>query len=151
MLPALPTWVGSGIAERLADCGNRVIMPDTRGHGDSVPADETAYPPDALTSDALALIAHLGLTDYDLGGYSRVTVPALVIAGDQDGDRGSVEDLAATLARSTLRRVPGNHFTALYSPELPDHLVQFLGNASGTPGSGADCDTPGATSSAPPR
>ncbi|MGE9115785.1 hypothetical protein, partial [Escherichia coli] len=29
-----------------------------------------AYPPDALTKDGHALIAHLGLTDYDLGGYS---------------------------------------------------------------------------------
>ena len=51
------------LAERLAAGGNRVIMPDTRGHGASVPPDRRAYPPDALTSDALALIAHLRLTD----------------------------------------------------------------------------------------
>ena len=39
-----------------------------------------AYPPDALMRDGLALIAHLGLTDYDLGGYSlgaRTTVRML--------------------------------------------------------------------------
>jgi pimeloyl-ACP methyl ester carboxylesterase len=60
MTPALPTWVDTGIAERLAGCRHRVIMPDMRGHGDSVPADPTAYPPDALTLDALALLTHLG-------------------------------------------------------------------------------------------
>jgi pimeloyl-ACP methyl ester carboxylesterase len=61
---------------------------------------------------------------------ARVTVPTLVIAGEQDNDRGSVEDLAATLADSTLHRVPGNHFTALFSPELKDHLVRFLADGS---------------------
>jgi pimeloyl-ACP methyl ester carboxylesterase len=29
-----------------------------------------AYPPDVLARDGLELIAHLGLRDYDLGGYS---------------------------------------------------------------------------------
>jgi pimeloyl-ACP methyl ester carboxylesterase len=28
------------------------------------------YPPDVLTDDGLALIDHLGLTDYDLAGHS---------------------------------------------------------------------------------
>jgi pimeloyl-ACP methyl ester carboxylesterase len=57
-----------------------------------------------------------------------VAVPTLVIAGDQDNDRGSVEDLAATLSRSWLRKVPGNHFTALASTELKDQLAGFLGD-----------------------
>lgn len=46
-------------------------MPDLRAHGQSAkPHDPAAYPPDALTKDGHALIAHLGLSDYDLGGYS---------------------------------------------------------------------------------
>ena len=46
-------------------------MPDLRGHGDSAkPHDAGSYPRDALTRDGHALVAHLGLTDYDLGGYS---------------------------------------------------------------------------------
>ncbi len=56
-------------------------MPDLRAHGDSAkPHDPAAYPPDALARDAETLIAHLGLTDYDLGGYSlgaRTTVRVL--------------------------------------------------------------------------
>jgi pimeloyl-ACP methyl ester carboxylesterase len=57
-------------------------MPDLRSHGDSArPHDASAYPPDVLTDDGFALIEHLGLTDYDLGGYSlggRTTIRMLV-------------------------------------------------------------------------
>jgi pimeloyl-ACP methyl ester carboxylesterase len=57
-------------------------MPDLRAHGSSAkPHDAASYPPDVLPRDGLALIAHLGLTDYDLGGYSlgaRTTVRMLV-------------------------------------------------------------------------
>lgn len=64
-------WIRSGHAERLAIRGHRVIMPDLRAHGASArPHDPSAYPPDVLTDDAFALIDHLGLTEYDLGGYS---------------------------------------------------------------------------------
>lgn len=64
-------WIRYGHADAIAAKGFRVIMPDLRAHGDSDrPHDPAAYPLDALTSDGHALIAHLGLTDYDLGGYS---------------------------------------------------------------------------------
>ena len=64
-------WIRYGHAAALAAAGRRVIMPDLRGHGDSDrPHDPAAYPPDALAKDGHALVAHLGLTDYDLGGYS---------------------------------------------------------------------------------
>jgi pimeloyl-ACP methyl ester carboxylesterase len=62
--------------------GFRVILPDFRGHGRSAkPHDAAAYPPDVLADDGLALIEHLGLDDYDLGGYSlgaRIVVRMLV-------------------------------------------------------------------------
>ena len=75
-------WLKFGHAAKLAARGFRVIMPDLRGHGSSDrPHDPGAYPPDALMRDGMALIAHLGLTDYDLGGYSlggRTTMRMLV-------------------------------------------------------------------------
>ncbi|PCG15935.1 MAG: alpha/beta hydrolase [Sphingomonas sp.] len=68
---AQTNWIRYGHAAAIAAEGFRVIMPDLRAHGDSArPHDRSAYPPDALARDNLALIAHLGLTDYDLGGYS---------------------------------------------------------------------------------
>jgi pimeloyl-ACP methyl ester carboxylesterase len=79
---AMVNWVRYGHAARIAARGYRVIMPDLRGHGDSAkPHDAAAYPPDVLADDGLALIERLGLTDFDLGGYSlgaRTTIRMLV-------------------------------------------------------------------------
>ena len=68
---AATNWIKYGHAATLADAGFRVIMPDLRAHGQSgKPHDAAFYPPDVLADDGLALVAHLGLADYDLGGYS---------------------------------------------------------------------------------
>lgn len=68
---ATTNWIKYGHAALLAAAGYRVIMLDFRAHGASgKPHDPKLYPKDVLADDALALIAHLGLTDYDLGGYS---------------------------------------------------------------------------------
>jgi pimeloyl-ACP methyl ester carboxylesterase len=68
---AFENWIHFGHAAAIAARGFRVIMPDLRGHGASAsPHDVDAYPPDVLTGDGLALIEHLALDDYDLGGYS---------------------------------------------------------------------------------
>lgn len=79
---ALVNWVRYGHAAKIAARGYRVIMPDLRGHGDSgKPHDPAAYPPDVMADDGFALIEHLGLSDYDLGGYSlgaRTTLRMLV-------------------------------------------------------------------------
>lgn len=77
-------WIRFGHAAEIAGRGFRVIMPDLRAHGHSAkPHDASAYPPDILAKDQLALIAHLGLEDYDLGGYSlgARTAARMVILG----------------------------------------------------------------------
>ncbi|PWG04003.1 alpha/beta hydrolase [Sphingosinicella humi] len=68
---AFVNWIRYGHARHIADAGFRVIMPDLRGHGDSdKPHDPACYKPDVLADDAFDLVRHLGLTDYDLAGYS---------------------------------------------------------------------------------
>ena len=210
-------WIKYGTAAKLVNAGFRVIMPDLRAHGDSAkPHDAAAYPRDALAQDAEALIAHLGLTDYDLGGYSlgartvvrvlargiapaprrlivsgmgleglldtgkraahfrhvltnlgkhergsgawmaeaflkttggdpaallrvldtfvdtsraevaAITQPTLVLAGIDDDDNGSHEELAALLPAATLREIPGNHMSAVTRAELGEAIVSFL-------------------------
>ena len=64
-------WIKFGHAENLAAAGHRVIMPDFRAHGQSdAPHDPACYPTDVLTSDIFALLDHLALEDFDLGGFS---------------------------------------------------------------------------------
>lgn len=68
---ARTNWIRYGHAAHLAAAGFRVIMPDLRAHGMSgKPHDAAHYPPDILADDALFLVRRLGLTGYDLGGYS---------------------------------------------------------------------------------
>ncbi|MDF7776530.1 alpha/beta hydrolase [Sphingomonas sp. AOB5] len=137
---AFVNWIRYGHAEKIAAEGFRVIMPDLRGHGESAkPHDAASYPPDVLMRDGLALIERLGLTDYDLGGYSlggRTTARMLangatpgkvVIAGM--GLRG----LTDTQGRGTyFRRVLGN--LGSFERGTPEWLTEaFLKTTGGDP------------------
>ena len=85
---ARTNWIRYGHAAAIAARGRRVILPDLRGHGESdKPHDASFYPPDVLADDARALIAQLGLVQYDLGGYSlgARTVSRLLATGARPG------------------------------------------------------------------
>ena len=74
-------WIKFGHAERIAAQGVRVIMPDLRAHGSSGrPHGAEHYPRGVLARDLRELVAHLGLENFDLGGFSlgaRTTVEAV--------------------------------------------------------------------------
>ena len=209
------TMVQAGLPATLAARGYRVIMPDLRGHGESArPHDPAAYPPDVLADDGLALIEQLGLTDYDLAGYSlggrtvirmlargatpgraivggqgleaiihtvgrggrfrhilthfgtfepgsqeqamedwikdgggdpvalvhvidtfadtppealaRITVPTLVLTGAGDGHNDTAEALARALGNGRYVMLPGNHGTAIATPQFEAAVTSFL-------------------------
>ncbi|MCZ8283371.1 MAG: alpha/beta fold hydrolase [Aquidulcibacter sp.] len=64
-------WIDPGLASAMASTGRRIILPDLRGHGQSdAPTSPAAYPKDALPQDQEVLLAQLGITDFDLVGYS---------------------------------------------------------------------------------
>ena len=64
-------WINFGHAEHIAAAGRRVIMADLRAHGQSAkPHGAEHYPPGILARDLRELIAHLELTEFDLGGFS---------------------------------------------------------------------------------
>jgi len=71
-------WIKFGHADRIADQGFRVIMPDLRAHGASArPHGVEFYPKGVLARDLRELIAQLRLDEFDLGGFSlgaRTTV-----------------------------------------------------------------------------
>lgn len=71
-------WIKFGHAARIAADGFRIIMPDLRAHGASArPHGIEYYPKGILARDLRELVSHLGLVDFDLGGFSlgsRTTV-----------------------------------------------------------------------------
>lgn len=210
-------WIKFGTAARLAEAGFEAIMPDLRAHGESdAPHDPAAYPPDVLVKDVLAVVAALGLTEFDLGGFSlgartavravlaslaprrlvlggmgieglgqwarrsaffigaidrfdeirrgdpeyvaqqfmksqkvdrvaarlvlgsvddtdaealrRITMPTLVVCGDQDEDNGSAPALARALPDGTYVEVPGTHMSSVTKREFGEAIVRFLSN-----------------------
>jgi pimeloyl-ACP methyl ester carboxylesterase len=78
---AVLNWIKFGHAERIAMRGFRVIMPDLRAHGLSgKPRKPEHYPRGILARDLRELVEHLGLAEFDLGGFSlgaRTTVEAV--------------------------------------------------------------------------
>jgi pimeloyl-ACP methyl ester carboxylesterase len=71
-------WIKFGHAAHIAERGFWVIMPDLRAHGLSGrPHEPEHYPVGVLARDLRELVSHLGLGDFDLGGFSlgsRTTV-----------------------------------------------------------------------------
>jgi pimeloyl-ACP methyl ester carboxylesterase len=103
-------WIKYGHAACLAEAGFRVIMPELRGHGSSAkPHDAASYPRDVLADDQFALIAHLGLTDFDLGGYSLGgrTVARMLVRGCTPS-RAVISGMGYEGLTSTSKRA--NHF-----------------------------------------
>lgn len=130
-------WVRTGHAAKIAARGHRVILPDLRGHGDSArPHDAAAYPPDVLADDGLALIDHLALTDYDLGGYSLGgrTVARILVRGATPGRAiiagQGLEAITHTVGRgANFRRVLTGLGT--FEPGSPERAMEDGITASG--------------------
>lgn len=208
-------WLDFGTAGVLAEAGFRAILPDFRGHGRSdSPRDATAWPADVLARDIEHLVAHLGLGDFDLAGYSlgartavrlvvrglaprrlvlsgmglegivhsgarvefflraiatrdsakpgtpewlagqflkstgvdpeaashllrslvqtkveelaAITMPTLVLCGEDDRDNGSGAELAKLLRDGRFVEVPGNHMTAPTTRDFAQAIRDFL-------------------------
>lgn len=76
-------WIKFGHAEKLAAAGLKVVMPDLRAHGLSdKPQTAEAYPRGVLARDLHELIAHLGFSDYDLGGFSLGSRTTVQVVGE---------------------------------------------------------------------
>lgn len=66
------SWKRAAVRQQLADAGFKVVTLDLRGNGRSDrPHEAAAYRNDAELKDVMALMKHLGLSNYDVVGYSR--------------------------------------------------------------------------------
>jgi pimeloyl-ACP methyl ester carboxylesterase len=78
---ARTNWVEPGIVAALVASGRRVVGVDARGHGRSdKPHDSASYGEQRMAADLSQLADHLGLSAYDLIGYSMGAVVALIAA-----------------------------------------------------------------------
>jgi pimeloyl-ACP methyl ester carboxylesterase len=84
-------WIKFGHAAKIAAKGCRVIMPDLRAHGLSdKPHDPANYPRGVLARDCHELVAHLGLTDCDLGGFSLGSRTIVQAIGEGERPRKAI-------------------------------------------------------------
>lgn len=134
--PAHATLAGQGL-----DAINRVPRHDSQhrrvltalANGDSFepgsPDAEAAYWINQLGGDPRALLrvldTHVATPEAAL---SQITTPVLVAVGDQDHGQATADALAATLPNACFTRVPGDHFTALTSPQFATAIKTFSGN-----------------------
>lgn len=66
------SWKRASVRQALADAGFKVVTLDLRGNGLSdKPHSAEAYRDNAELKDVMALMKHLGLSSYDVVGYSR--------------------------------------------------------------------------------
>ena len=68
------------------------------------------------------------MPDLDLAVLSNVTMPTLVVCGDEDRDNGSAEELATLLPKATYAEVPGTHMGSVTKPDLGQAMADWLGS-----------------------
>lgn len=64
--------------------------------------------------------------DIATDALAAIAMPTLVLAGAQDRDNGSPEDLAAALPDARLAEVPGTHVSSVTEPAMGQQIVSFL-------------------------
>jgi pimeloyl-ACP methyl ester carboxylesterase len=105
---ASSNWLTLGFVDALVGAGRRVIALDARGHGQSdKPHDPALHGEDAMARDVIGVIDQLGITSYDLVGYSMGAIIAAVVAAQDARVRrlviGGVGGYLVARARSTTR------------------------------------------------
>jgi pimeloyl-ACP methyl ester carboxylesterase len=81
---------------------------------------------DATGADRQALAAiQRGRTDAPFD-FDAITIPTLVVVGEDDELAGDAAELADALADARFVTVPGDHASALIEPALVDAIISFL-------------------------
>lgn len=85
----------------------------------------------AAGGDPVALLHVLDtLVDTSQAELARIKVPTLVLTGAGDGHDNSAAALASALPNGRYIRLPGNHWSALTTPEFETAITEFLGSGS---------------------
>ncbi|WP_020668457.1 alpha/beta fold hydrolase [Amycolatopsis nigrescens] len=81
---------------------------------------------DALGADREALAALARAVTSGPLELAAIKVPTLVLVGDADPLAAEPERLSAAISGAELRKVPGDHLTAVMDPAFSEALVKFL-------------------------
>nr|WP_233994238.1 alpha/beta fold hydrolase [Erythrobacter litoralis] len=71
------------------------------------------------------------LPDMDLAALANITIPSLVVCGDEDRDNGSAAELAGLLPDATYVEVPGTHMSSVTKPDLGRAIADWLKETAG--------------------
>lgn len=98
---------------------------DTIGRGD--PAFMAVQFMKTMKVDRVA-VGHLldSVTDTEPALLAQISMPTLIVCGDQDEDNGSATELAAALPHATLKSIPGTHMSSVTGPALGAAMAAFL-------------------------
>ena len=99
---------------------------------DAIPKGDPAYfSMQFLKSQGVDRVAarHLlgTMPDLDLALIDRITMPTLVVCGDEDRDNGSAGELASLLPNADFVEVPGTHMGSVTKPDLGRAMADWLG------------------------
>jgi pimeloyl-ACP methyl ester carboxylesterase len=70
---------------------------------------------------------------FDPSMLANVTLPVMVLVGEDDNVVGPPEVLAAAIPGATLVKTPGDHISALIRPEFKQAILDFLAVHSPVP------------------
>lgn len=80
-----------------------------------------------MGTDPVAAGLLLGtMDDTDPAALAAITMPTLVLCGDQDNDNGSADRLAEELPNARRGVIPGTHMSSVTEPAMGAELVSFL-------------------------
>ena len=65
-------------------------------------------------------------TDTSPEMLAALTMPTLLVCGEQDQDNGSASELAAALPDARLVTIPGTHMSSVTQPEMGEAMAAFL-------------------------
>jgi len=130
------SWKRAPVRQDLANAGFKVVMLDLRGNGLSDrPHAAEAYRDNAELKDVIALMKHLGLTNYDVVGYSRGAIlTAKLLTMDKQVRRAVMGGISVDFSDPNWFR-RRNFYEALTKPGSHPELQAAVDNAKK---SGAD-------------
>ncbi|WP_271078110.1 alpha/beta fold hydrolase [Aurantiacibacter sp. MUD61] len=67
-----------------------------------------------------------GVDNINEAELAKITMPTLVLIGEDDRDNGSPERLAEALPDARVETIPGTHMSCVLKPELGEEIARFL-------------------------